>query len=219
LPTFSPCAKLSPGEGDPVIKDPAISRLTELLSLLPQLEEEEENLNSRVIGRYLDTTADSVRKDISRLERSGKRGAYDPEDLIEDIREKLNLEQPIPVCLAGLGPLGVHLMELLHDSDETELIAAFDGRMNRIERLDAPVDLFPSWELEEMVQRKEIILGVISTAPEEAEKTAARMTAGGIRAILNFSGYYLPHDPAGPVIKNVNFGASLLELICRLGDK
>ena len=56
--------------------DPAQTRLTELLTLLPQLEEEEENLNSRLIGRYLGTSADSIRKDISRLDRGDRNGSY-----------------------------------------------------------------------------------------------------------------------------------------------
>ena len=199
------------------IKDPAMGRLTELLYLLPQLEEEEEVLNSKLIGRYLNATSDSVRKDISRLKRDNKGRAYHRGQLALDVKNNLGLSRKIPVCLVGLGPLGIHLMGLLHNSEETDLKAAFDGKMNRIERLEAPVDLFPSWELEEIVKRRGISLGVITTGPEEAEKTAARMTAGGIKAILNMSGYYLPHDSLGPVIENINFGASLLELISRLG--
>lgn len=198
------------------MENPALSRLTELLSLLPQLEREEEELNSQLIGSFLGTTGDSVRKDISRINRTGR--GYQGEGLIDDVRSHLGLDEKIPLCLAGLTFMGIHLMDILYQSNDVDLKAAFDGKTNRIERLDAPVKLYPSWELEEMIEREKIVLGVITTEPEEAEKTAMRMRKGGIKAILNLSGYYLPHRPQGPLIKNINIGASILELICRLGS-
>jgi len=196
--------------------DPAQTRLTELLTLLPQLEEEEESLNSRLIGRYLDTSADSVRKDISRLSRSGRAGTYRAEELAGDIRDSLGLEGQVKACLAGLGPLGLHMMDFLSRSEDVDLTAAFDGKLNRMERLDAPVKLYPAWELAEIAPRLGITLGVITTEPEEAEKTCHRMAQGGVKAVLNLSGYYLPHREWGPVVKNVNIGAMLLELLSRL---
>lgn len=198
------------------IKDPSIDRLTEMLSLLTQLEEEEEELNSRILGRYLHVTSDSVRKDISGLKRDTKGGGYRGEELADQIRSTLGLTEPPAVCLCGLGPLGQHLMGLLHRSEEVRLVAAFDGRMNRIERLDAPVELHPAWDLEEICLRHGVELGVITTGGGEAEKTAGRMTAGGVKAILNLSGRYLPREESGPLIKNVNFGAVLLGLAGRL---
>ena len=189
-------------------------RLTELLTLLPQLEEEEENLNSRLIGRYLNTTADSIRKDISRLGRTGRSGLYRSDELSRDIRCNLGLNTPVKAGLAGLGPLGLHLTELLIQSDDIELSAAFDGKMNRMERLDVPVDLYPAWEMEEILPRRGIVLGIITTEPEETEKAYLRMVRGGVKAVLNLSGYYLPREEEGPIIKNVNIGAMLLELLC-----
>ncbi|MDC7221189.1 MAG: winged-helix domain-containing protein [Spirochaetales bacterium] len=196
--------------------DPAQIRLTELLTLLPQLEEEEETLNSRLIGRYLNATPDSVRKDISRLNREGRSGAYEGKDLSEGIRELLGLEGKKKVCLAGLGSLGLHIMELLENSEHVELVAAFDSKMNRVERTDATVELFPAWEIPEITARYGVEAGIIATEPEDAEKTLNRMSEGGVRGILNLSGWYLPRDEEGPSIKNVNIGAMLLELLCRM---
>ena len=196
--------------------DPALTRLTELLTLLPQLEEEEENLNSRLIGQYLDTTADSIRKDISRLGRKGRNGSYRAEELSGDIRRNLGLEAPVKAGLAGLGPLGLHVADLLSLSDDVLLAAAFDGNMNRLERLDISVDLYPAWEMEEIIPRLGIGMGIIATDPEDAEKAYLRMERGGVKAILNLSGYYLPGNGGEPVLKNVNIGAMLLELLCRI---
>jgi NADH/NAD ratio-sensing transcriptional regulator Rex len=196
--------------------DPAIVRLTELLTLLPQLEEEGETLNSRLIGRHLNITPDSVRKDISRLNREGRTGGYDALDLSEEIRKTLGLTDKGKVAIAGLGPLGIHIMGLLSVSTEVKLTAAFDGKLNLVERLDAPVDLFPSWELSEIIGRTGIEVGIITTAPEETDKTYLRMKQGGVKAVLNLSGRYLPHEKEGPVVKNINIGAMLLELLCRI---
>ncbi|MBN2626526.1 MAG: hypothetical protein JXA95_07665 [Spirochaetales bacterium] len=196
--------------------DPAQTRLTELLTLLPQLEEEEENLNSRLIGRYLGTSADSIRKDISRLDRGDRNGSYRADKLADDIRASLGLDREVRACLAGLGPLGLHLMEYFSESDDVALTAAFDGKLNRMERLDVPVKLYPAWEMEEIIPRLQIGLGIIATEPEEARKTYRRMVRGGIKAVLNLSGYYIPREKKGPAVKNVNIGAMLLELLCRL---
>ncbi|MDC7222563.1 MAG: winged-helix domain-containing protein [Spirochaetales bacterium] len=196
--------------------DPALIRLTELLSLLPQLKEEEETLSSRLIGRYLNTTAESIRKDISRLDRQGRTGGYDPADLARGIRDFLGLGRKRKLCLAGLGPLGLHMMELLAQSEDMELVAAFDGKLNRVERLDAPVELFPAWEMPEIVARYGIEAGIIATGPEEADKAFQRMCEGGVRAILNLSGRFLPRESEGPIVKNVNIGTLLLELLCRM---
>ena len=106
-------------------------------------------------------------------------------------------------------------MEYFSESDDVALTAAFDGKLNRMERLDVPVKLYPAWEMEEIIPRLQIGLGIIATEPEEARKTYRRMVRGGIKAVLNLSGYYIPREKKGPAVKNVNIGAMLLELLCR----
>ena len=47
--------------------------------------------------------------------------------------------------------------------------------------------LLPSYRITEYVQTEKISLGIIAVPPDQAQITADRLTAGGVRGIVNFT--------------------------------
>jgi redox-sensing transcriptional repressor len=130
-----------------------------------------------------------VRKDLSYLGSYGTRGVgYDVAYLIHQVRRELGLTQHWPVLIAGAGNLG-------------HALANYRGFLARGFRIAALVDVEPSRvgerlgdvvvehidRLPNIVAREGIAIGVICTPASAAQDVADRMTAAGIRSVLNFS--------------------------------
>jgi redox-sensing transcriptional repressor len=130
-----------------------------------------------------------VRKDLSYLGSYGTRGVgYDVAYLIHQVRRELGLTQHWPVVIAGAGNLGRalanyrgfgqrgFLVVAMVDIDETKV----GGRIGSItvEHID---------DLERIVGREEVAIGIICTPATEAQQVAERMVTAGIRSILNFA--------------------------------
>jgi len=190
--------------------------LIDLLSLELQLREEELPLTSENLGAYLGTSGDSIRKDLSTLIGSSSRKHYEKRNLQEDLEKGLGLEKVVPICLVGLGYMGQQVLQWSQTWSRAELKVLFDTRINRLERMDQPIPAFPAWEIPDYLPGKKIGTAILATDPEEAEKNADRLMKGGIKTILNLSGYYLMSPQRDIRIKNLNILSELLALNCSL---
>jgi redox-sensing transcriptional repressor len=130
-----------------------------------------------------------VRKDLSYLGSYGTRGVgYDVAYLIHQVRRELGLTQHWPVLIAGAGNLG-------------HALAKYKGFLQRGFRVVAMVDIALSAvgvriggvrvehidDLDQIVRREDVAIGVICTPASAAQDVADRMVAAGIRSILNFA--------------------------------
>jgi redox-sensing transcriptional repressor len=130
-----------------------------------------------------------VRKDLSYLGSYGTRGVgYDVAYLIHQVRRELGLTQHWPVLIAGAGNLG-------------HALAKYKGFLQRGFRVVAMVDVAPAAvgvriggvrvehidDLDQIVRREDVAIGVICTPAGAAQDVADRMVAAGIRSILNFA--------------------------------
>lgn len=188
-------------------------RLIHLISLEEQFQQEERPLKSEDLGDYLNATGDSIRKDLS-LGLKGEeksRSHYGSRNLSREIRDSLGLTEPLRLTLVGLGNLGVYLLEQIPRWKGVSLEVIFDSKMNRLERLDQGIPSFPAWEIPEMLSTYRVTTAILASDAEETEKNAARLIDGGIRSILNLSGYYL-NTRMGAEILNVNLLTELLTL-------
>jgi redox-sensing transcriptional repressor len=130
-----------------------------------------------------------VRKDLSYLGSYGTRGVgYDVAYLIHQVRRELGLTQHWPVLIAGAGNLG-------------HALAKYKGFLQRGFRVVAMVDVAPAAvgvriggvrvehidDLDQIVRREDVAIGVICTPAGAAQDVADRLVAAGIRSILNFA--------------------------------
>src|ERR1700728_4629339 len=144
-----------------------------------------------------------LRKDLSHLGSYGTRGVgYDVEYLVYQVSRELVLTQDCPVAIIGLGNLG-------------RALANYGGFASRGFRIAALLDAAPavvgtriarltvqhSDEMEAVIRRQRVSIGVIATPAGAAQGVCDRLVASGVTSILNFA----------PVVLNVPEGGDVRE--------
>jgi len=115
-------------------------------------------------------------------------------------------------CVVGLGRLG---SACLNDrgllDGEFELAAGFDSNVNRTEILKSPVPLYPAYKMAEVIARFGIEIALLCVPVEAAQAAADRLTAAGIRGILNFAPVFITVPPE-ITVRNVCLAEELRSL-------
>jgi redox-sensing transcriptional repressor len=151
-----------------------------------------------------------LRKDLSHLGSYGIRGVgYDVDYLVYQVSRTLGLTQDWPVVIVGAGNLGRALanyggfvsrgftISAMLDSD-----AAIVG--SRIAKLKVRhVD-----ELESVVARHKVAIGVLATPAASAQVVCDRLVAAGVTSILNFAPLVLT-VPEGVDVRKVDLSIEL----------
>ena len=185
---------------------PALSRLLGVYRLLDTYKQEKiTSVSSTELGKRLGAKPDSIRKDVSFLGEIGNYGGgYDVDKLKAHIREKHDLDKQRNLCVVGLGRLGT---AVLHYSDFPErgfnIVAGFDSNINKLETIQTKIELYPAYEITDVVRRKKIDMGIITVPEKSAQETADRLIDGGVRGIINFSPAVLRMRP-NVFIKNID---------------
>ena len=130
-----------------------------------------------------------MRKDLSYLGSYGTRGVgYDVDFLVYQIRRELGLTHDWPVVIVGAGNLGQALAGYNGFGDrgfpvggivdiDTAKIGSVIGGV-RVRHLD---------EVAQVVQQRNISIGVIATPGHAAQEAAEALVAAGVTSILNFA--------------------------------
>jgi redox-sensing transcriptional repressor len=151
-----------------------------------------------------------LRKDLSHLGSYGIRGVgYDVDYLIYQVSRALGLTQDWPVVLVGAGNLG-------------HALANYGGFATRGFRIAAVLDSDPavvgthigrmtvrhSDEIEDVVTRHKVAIGVIATPASSAQNVCDRLVAAGVTSILNFAPLVL-NVPDGVDVRKVDLSIEL----------
>jgi redox-sensing transcriptional repressor len=169
----------------------------------------------------------TIRKDISCLgahdpgHAVGHSNGYAPDVLIPAIKKALGLDRRRLFCVAGLGRLGSAYLNIgsfefgAFGQGEFELAAGFDTNVNRVEILKSPVPLYPAYKMGEVIRRFSIEMALLCVPGDTAQAAAEKLTAAGIRGIVNFAPVVLklPQDVA---VRNVYVVDELRELAIRI---
>jgi redox-sensing transcriptional repressor len=188
------------------VPGPSVSRLCHIYSLLEDAVDQGVTfLSSREIGEKLGISPHNVRKDINCLGEIGTSGSgYETSRLKAHIGEWLGFNLGRKACVAGLGNLGVSLLNsesfLAH---QYTIVAGFDSSVNRLETITTGVPLFPAREIAAVVRRMGVELAVLTVPAREVRETAERLCEGGVRGIVNFSPAVLA-APKGVFVRNID---------------
>src|SRR6266853_5568875 len=151
-----------------------------------------------------------LRKDLSHLGSYGIRGVgYDVDYLVYQVSRTLGLTQDWPVVIVGAGNLGRALANYggfvsrgFTISAMLDCDAAIVG--SRIGRLTVRhVD-----ELEALVARHKVAIGVIATPAGSAQAVCDRLVSAGVTSILNFAPLVLS-VPEGVDVRKVDLSIEL----------
>ncbi len=197
------------------ISTAAISRLCALYQLLGQIQSQN-NVSSAELGDLLGVSAHSIRKDISFLGATGNSGAgYDVNRLRSLIAESLGLTDVRRVCVVGLGRIGSAILNYPLGK-EFELVAGFDSSINRLETIKTSVELFPAYQISEVVRSLRIDLAVITVPAGSAQEVTDRLVEGGIKGIVNFAPVPVKIKDRNVFVKQIDIDGELRILSARI---
>jgi redox-sensing transcriptional repressor len=193
------------------VSESTIRRLSLYLRFLEEFEEQgTATVNSEVLAKLGGTTSAQVRKDLSFFGSFGKRGlGYSVSELAATLRDILGLDQNYGVVVVGAGKMGSAMMLYGGFSQRGFVVrAAYDIDPDAVGQHLNGVEVRHAERLSADLAEHSMDIGVIATPPEAAQGVADRLSAGGIKAILNFAPVRLA-VPETVAVKNVNLALEL----------
>ena len=203
------------------LADNTIERICKLFRYLGTLEKNGIGyVSSRDLAKAIGATEYTVRKDISLLDAAGyTRKGYEVRSLKEELGKKAGLSARLKACIVGLGRLGTALADYKNFPDNGfEIVAGFDRSVNKLERIQTGIDVFPDIRMKEVIRQKAIELGIITVPAESAQEVADKLVEAGILGILNFSPVNI-EVPAHVVHLNMDFTDALRFIAVKVGSK
>lgn len=173
-----------------VISKATIDRLPLYFRTLRQIQQEGvEIISSEELGRRIGVTPEQIRKDLASFGEFGKKGVgYYVRELIRNIGEILGLHRNWNIAIAGVGHLGWALANYRNFASlGFNLTAVFDVDPAKIGQTISGVEIFSLDRMTEVVQAKNIHIGIITVPAANAQTVADRMVAAGVRGIWNFA--------------------------------
>lgn len=181
-----------------------VARLPIYLRALTSLAEQSvATVSSEGLASAAGVNSAKLRKDLSYLGSYGTRGVgYDVDYLIYQISRELGLTQDWPVVIVGLGHLGHALANYGGFASRGFAIRALvDAEPALVGKKVAGLPVRPLAELEDLVRRHRIAIGVIATPATAAQEVCDRLVAAGVSSILNFAPTVLAVPPEVEVRK------------------
>jgi len=193
------------------IPDATVARLPVYLRALYALADRGvATVSSEELAVAAGVNSAKLRKDLSHLGSYGTRGVgYDVDYLVYQVSRELGLTQDWPVLIVGAGNLG-------------RALANYGGFASRGFRIAALVDSDPTvvgsmiaghtvrsgTDIEEVIRRLHVAIGVIATPATVAQNVADRLVAAGVTSILNFAPVVL-NVPSGVEVRKVDLSIEL----------
>jgi len=208
------------------IPEPTRRRLVQIAQLLEQLPKtaQTERMTSKAMAELTGWSDAVIRRDILLLGyKGGVSNGYDVHELHDAICSALKIgvgfETVQNCCIIGLGRLGAALLEnSIFENSPFRITAGFDSSVNRTEVLRSTFPLYPASRLEAVIQEQHIVYALLAVPEHEAQAMAVRLTACGIRGIVNYTDAVLTL-PGSVAVENVSPVTALINLSARLADR
>ena len=172
------------------LPDKTIERLSMYRRNLIQWQRQgREFIYSHELAASLHITPVQVRRDIMLIGHSGTlRKGYDVKDLTGLIGSIIDSEDGRRVAVIGIGNLGRAIISYFNGKrSKLKIMAAFDSDPEKTGKLFAGVKTWPMTQLEEIIKKEKITMGVIVVPADRAEAVAERLVNAGITGILNYT--------------------------------
>ena len=166
--------------------------------------------SSEELATAAGVNSSKLRKDLSYLGSYGTRGVgYDVEYLRYQIAREIGVTQDLPVVIVGIGNLGHALANYSGFSSRGfRIVALLDNDPVRVGEHVGGLPIGGFDELEDIVARERIAIGVIATPAESAQGVCDRLVGAGVTSILNFAPTVLA-VPAGVDVRKVDLSIEL----------
>jgi redox-sensing transcriptional repressor len=194
------------------IPDACVERLSLYVRELTRLQHRNGGfVSSKTLAEQLGLTDAQVRRDLSYFGQFGTSGrGYEVRRLAAALGQILGTQgRTWPVALAGVGNLGSALLAYRGFGERGFLFrVAVDADPEKIGRTVHGVTIAPSEELQALVRRHQIPIGIITVPSEAAQQVCDQFVEGGVRAIVNFAPARL-EVPAAVRLRSVELASEL----------
>jgi redox-sensing transcriptional repressor len=193
------------------IPEATVSRLPLYLQALTSLAQRGvATVSSEELANAAGVGSAKLRKDLSHLGSYGTRGVgYEVEYLVYQISRELGLTQDWRVVIVGVGNLGHALANYNGFTSRGFTVAALvDAAPEVAGTLVAGIPVLPLGELESVVARLAIQIGVVATPADVAQQVVDRMVGAGVTGVLNFAPCVLS-VPDGVMVRRVDLSTEL----------
>ncbi|MCP4964328.1 MAG: redox-sensing transcriptional repressor Rex [bacterium] len=196
-----------------------IARLPLYLRGLAELEPGQPTCSSDQLASSAGVNSAQVRKDLSYLDPPGVRGVgYNAAALRDLLRRELGLTRRYCVVIAGAGNLG-RALTVYPGFEESgfDVVALVDSDQGKAGTTINSVVVKAIDELESIVAKESVDIGVIATPAGAAQEVADRFVGAGVRSILNFAPAVLKR-PEGVEVRRVDLAGELQILAYHLSQ-
>ena len=193
------------------IPDATVARLPEYLRALTDLAGRGiASVSSEQLATAAGVRSAKLRKDLSHLGSYGVRGVgYEVEMLAQEISRQLGLTENWPVAIVGLGNLGHALAAYSGFATRGfHVVALLDRDDEVVGQKVCGMVVGPVDDLEQIVSRRGVAIGVIATPAASAQEICDRFVAVGVRSVLNFAPCVLS-VPEGVYVRKVDLATEL----------
>lgn len=200
--------------------EPTLKRLPIYLHYLQKVVEKGVlSISAPYIANDLKLDPTQVVKDLSVTGIKGKpRVGYNTFELVKAIEEYLDFNKKNEAFLFGAGNLGSALLAYpALESFGIKIIAAFDVSEQKIGSSIGNVSILHIDKFEELVEKLNIKIGILTTPAQVSQKTAERMAKGGITGIWNFAPVSL-NLPKHVVVQNTSMYSNVAVLLRKMKE-
>lgn len=158
-------------------------------TLLNCLTNGKQYIYSHELANLHSITAVQVRRDIMLIGYSTtlKKG-YDVKALIDLIGEILDSQRGIKVAVVGIGNLGRAITTYFKGKRyRLKIVAAFDTDPEKVNRVISGVKCYSMNDLEEIIQKENISIAILTVPPDYASPVAESLVNSGVKGILNYT--------------------------------
>jgi redox-sensing transcriptional repressor len=167
------------------------ARLSRYLQVLTQARKMgRDTISSQELAEYTHINSTQIRRDLSGLGKFGKRGVgYNVDSLLSQIRKILRTSGQHNIALFGAGHLGKAIASSDIFADHGfRVVAIFDTDADKVgEPIGRELTVRPYDDLRSVVDREEIVVGVLAVPTEAAQAVADDLVRAGVRIIFNYS--------------------------------
>jgi redox-sensing transcriptional repressor len=209
-PRAEPAARAE-RDGARGIPDASIARLPRYLRALQELAEAGlATVSSEELAAASCVNSAKLRRDLSYLGSYGTRGVGYPVDyLVYQIERALGLARDWPVVIVGVGNLGRALANYGGFATRGLRVACLvDADARRIGEIVGGLPVRHVEELDRLVMKHRVAIGVVATPPAAAQEVCDRLVAAGVRSILNFASAVVV-VPDGVELRSVDLSTEL----------
>lgn len=176
------------------LPEKTVERLSEYRrTLLSLLTKGKTHIYSHELANLHNITAVQVRRDIMLIGYSSvMRKGYDVKELITIISEIVDTEEGQNVAVVGVGNLGRAITAYFTGKrPKLNIVATFDVDPNKVNKVISGVYCYHMNELENIIRKENISVGIITVPVEQANEVAEKLVLSGIKGILNFTSVLL----------------------------